>query len=118
MFSSRRSLRAAYVAVLCTIGSFWFLYDGMVGYPAEREAGLNYLEFKKENEGKDELEIIEAWMPRAAENGWRQENPLDPETNEPRSEIDIKGQFYWAAIVGLLAIWNFIRFLMFLGRGE
>jgi hypothetical protein len=110
-------MRLGIVGLFCAFGAAYFYYDHKMGYPAEREAGLAYLEFKEERENeKDELEILEEWKVYAVEKGWRPENPLDPETNEPRSEIDIQGQLYWAMLAGVIAFGFLARFAWMLTR--
>jgi hypothetical protein len=109
-------MRLGIVGLFCAFGAAYFYYDHKIGYPTEREAGLDYLEFKEANADKDELEILEEWKVRAGEKGWPQQNPLDPETNEPRSEIDIQGQLYWAMLAGVIAFGFLARFAYMLTR--
>ena len=97
-------MRLGLVGLFCFLGGLYFFYDGMYGYPAKRERGIAFLKFEEDNVGMDELERYEAWKEYAAERGWPQDNPLNPETKKPVSLIDINEQFYYgggACLIGL-----------------
>jgi hypothetical protein len=97
-------MRLGLVGLFCFLGGLYFFYDGMVGYPAKRAAGLDFQKFMEDNPDMEELERFEEWKKRAVEKGWPPENPLKADTNKPVSLIDINEQFYYgggACLIGL-----------------
>ena len=89
---------------LTTLGVFglalWFLYDGTVTYPRQRERALVY-------QGIEEEERAEKWPEIAEEHGWPIRSP-----GMPKEEIDIQIQLVLAAVVtvpGILCLFFFLR---------
>jgi len=84
-FLSRLGLTA-----LALIGiALWFLYDGAITYPRQRERALVYQDLKE----KDQLD---KWEEIAEQRGWPTEDP-----GKPKEKIDFWIQF---VIAGLLAV--------------
>ncbi len=86
--------------------ALWFLYDGAVTYPNERQRGLAYNELMEENKG-DPQAFRDRWHELAKKNNWstNAEGLLDPHTGEPKTEGEIKMQFIMAGIVTAIALW-------------
>ncbi len=92
--------RMALLAIFCNGGALWFLYDGTVTYPQQRERALKYIEYKE----KDQLD---QWREYATEQGWDLEDP-----GEPKDDIDFLKQYIMAGFVapfGLLFLIVLIR---------
>ncbi|TWU30045.1 hypothetical protein [Bythopirellula polymerisocia] len=117
-------VRLGIVGVVCVFGGLWFLYDGLVGYPAKRERGLDRIEFFEEHKDDlddkgnklGELQLSESWKKRAAEKGWPTDNPLNPETGKPLAVVDINEQFFYAGGAGLIGLGFLSRLVFMLGR--
>ena len=80
--------------------ALWFVYDGAVTYPRQRERALAYQELK-ENDKLDQWEGI------ATKRGWPLEDP-----GEAKDKIDFYTQFILSAVVappGLLFLFFFLR---------
>lgn len=108
-------MRLGLVGLFCAFGGAWFLYDGLVGYPAWREQGFAYQEFMEENADLEELERENKWKEIAREKGWR-ERPLDEEKNIPISVEAINEQFYYSGAAGLAGIGFLSRFAFMFRR--
>jgi hypothetical protein len=102
--SIRFQWRLALIAVFCLGVSLWFLYDGTVAWPKQRERGLVYQEL--EEEGR-----LEDWDDIAEERGW----PLD-DPGEPKAEVEILMQKVLAAVAAPPGILYLVFFVMSLGR--
>jgi hypothetical protein len=92
--------RLLLLACFCIGISLWFLYDGAIGYPRQRERALAYLQLEEENR-------LDEWDELAQERGWPTKNP-----GEPKTEYDSYVQFAIAALafpVGLLYLGNYFR---------
>ena len=109
-------IRLGIVGLVCTLGGLWFLYDGLVGYPAKRERGLDKIQFFEDHPELDEKEKDDQWKARAAEKGWPTDNPLNPETKKPLAPVDINEQFFYAGGAGLIGLGFLSRLLYMLGR--
>ncbi len=109
-------MRLGLVGMFCAFGGLYFLYDGMVGYPAQRERGFKYEKFMEENAGLDELDRVTKWNEFARENNWPEGSPLDPDTNKPLAVVKINEQFYYAGAAGLVGIGFLLRFAFMFRR--
>jgi len=89
------------LAALAFLGTaLWFLYDGKVTYPRQRQRALKYLEL-------EEKERLGEWEEIAKQRGWPLEDP-----GEPKEEVEIQVQLIIAALAsvpGLLFAFFFIR---------
>lgn len=95
--------RMALLTIFLNGGALWFLYDGIVTYPNQRERALKCLEFKEKNPDQWKNE----WKAYATEQGWSNEDP-----GEPKEEIEFIFQYVMAGIVapfGILFLVIFIR---------
>ena len=110
-------LRLGILGFFCLGGAGWFLYDGLVGWPAQRERALAFLDFKKENEGLGEKDLLDKWKIVAAERGWPAwTKPFDKTPyGKPWTDYDINGQFLYTGIAGLLGLFFVARFLLWRG---
>ena len=80
--------------------ALWFLYDGVITYPRQRERALTYQELKEEDR-------IGEWQEIAKQHGWPFEDP-----GKPKKEFEIYSQLVLAALLGLpglLCSFSFIR---------
>jgi len=105
--SFRYIWRLGLIALICLGGSVYCLYDGAIGYPAQRQRALAYLELKKQ--GLNDRDTRIKWEELAAERDW----PLD-EPGKPKNEIDFTFQFVLAGClgpIGLLYLFLFLRSL-------
>ena len=109
-------IRLGLVGSVCALGGLWFLYDGLVGYPAKRERGLDFLQFVEEHPDLDEKEKHDQWKERAAELGWSTDIPLNPDTGKATSQVEINEQFFYAAGAGLIGLGFLSRLVYMLGR--
>lgn len=76
------------IAVFCIGIALWFLKDGLISWPQQREWALEFE--SAEEQGVSPTD----WKEIAREHGW------DPDSlpGEPKSEGDIRGQFVYATI--------------------
>ena len=81
-------MRLGLVGVFCFGGGLYFFYDGFIRLSGQRERGLDFEKFVEENSEMDELDRLNKWKERAAERGWPQENPLDPDTGKALAPVD------------------------------
>ncbi len=102
--SGRHLIRLAIVGLFCIGFGLYCLYDGMVGYPNQRERALAFQEL--EEQGR-----LEEWTQFAAERGWKPFNP-----GEPRTEAEISVQFYMMAVCGVAGLLVLTRVLWSIGR--
>lgn len=97
-----------YRFIFMAIAAFGFalycLYDGFIGYPAQRERALKFEEFNEENR-------LSEWAPYARAKGWAEEAP-----GEPKSEADILMQFIMAGMCGAAAL--ALLFVVWRARGR
>lgn len=138
----RAKISRVYLARLGIVAAFllgyalWFLFDGLVSYPNQRERGLAYLDAEeyayREVKGVSaDYELDESWKKTvdeqwdrdtraewnkivkdrwakvAAEHNWPPQNP-----GPPKTEGDIKGQFAMVALVapfGLVFLFVIVR---------
>ncbi len=97
---SKFLLRLGLIAFVLLGMALWFLFDGAVTYPRQRERALKYEELEK----KDRLS---EWPEIAGQRGWSLKDP-----GEPKSEADFSVQFVMAtlaALPGLLYLFFYIR---------
>jgi hypothetical protein len=97
-------MRLGLITVMCLGFSGWFLYDGVVAYPAQRVRALKYQELEKEGR------LIE-WKQVAAEQGWPEEQP-----GEPKHEIEIRAQLVYSAVMAVPGV--IFAVLVFRARGR
>lgn len=72
--------------------ALWFLYDGAITYPNQRERALAHDELMEQGR-------IDDWPQYASERGWPTSYP-----GEPKTEGDIIMQFFMAAMAGGVAL--------------
>jgi len=87
-------------ALLCFGIALWFLYDGAIAYPSQRERALKYLELQ-------ESDRLDEWSEVARERGWPLEDP-----GEPKEEYDSFVQYAMAVVLllpGLICSAMFLR---------
>lgn len=92
--------RLGLIAMFCIGVSLWFLYDGTITYPRQRERALTYQELGEENQ-------LDQWKKIATDRGWPLEYP-----GKPKTEVDIHFQLVLAALSappGLLCLFFFLR---------
>lgn len=53
---------------------FWFLYDGLIAWPANNVRATVYFDLKKQY-GEDTPELDKAWETTAQERGWKTKKP-------------------------------------------
>lgn len=92
------------IALACFGIALWFVYDGAIAYPAQRERALKYIELESEDR-------LDEWENMARERGW----PVEP-PGEPKEELDFFVQFVMAGIVLLPGLICSALFLLHLGR--
>ena len=97
--------RFAFISAICLGFASWSLYDGIVAWPNQRVRALKYIEIKEQH--PDDYKQV--WQQHATEQGWSAEWP-----GEPKTDIDIAGQFVMAGLaapIGLLTLGIFLRSL-------
>ena len=80
--------------------ALWFLYDGAITYPRQRERALTYQSLSEEDQ-------LGEWQEIARQRGWPPEEP-----GKPKDIVDIYVQLViasLAALLGLLYLFLFIR---------
>jgi hypothetical protein len=80
--------------------ALWFLYDGVIAYPRQRERALAYRELKKEDR-------LDEWQEFASQRGWPTKDP-----GKPKEEADFYVQraiAFLAAVPGVLFSLLYIR---------
>ena len=92
------------IGLFATGFALWFLYDGAVTYPDQRERGLAFDKHMEENRGNE-------WDAYARERGWSTESP-----GEPKSETDIQMQYIMAAAAGIVGVAVLLGVLRSRGR--
>jgi len=90
--SARYLLRLGLIALFCLGFAGWFLYDGAIKYPRQRERGLKYQQLTEEGR-------LGEWNEIAARHGWPLEHP-----GEPKHEAEIYSQLAFAAVMALPAL--------------
>lgn len=98
--SSSYLWRIGLIVLFCFGMSLWFLYDGAVKYPAQRERALMY-------QTLDEQNRLGEWKEITSERGWPLEYPGDP-----MPPYKITAQFIMAAMAfppGFLYLIFFLR---------
>ncbi len=81
--------RLGLIALFCLGFAAWFLYDGTITYPRQRERALKYKELR-------DADRLAEWRGVATERGW----PSDP-PGDPKSQADIYSQLVLAAVVAV-----------------
>lgn len=92
--------RLLLIACFCIGISLWFLYDGAITYPNQRERALTFLKLEEEDR-------LDEWNQLANQRGWPTKNP-----GEPKSEYDSYVQYGIAALAlpfGLLYLIHYYR---------
>jgi hypothetical protein len=116
--SKRFLVRLVLISVFCLGCSAFFLYDGAVAWPKQRARTLGpwraYEKMREElvqelgAQDVSDRAQRERWTEIAEEHGW--DKTLPPE--RPKSELKIRGQFYFAAglaVPGVCYIFFFLR---------
>jgi len=93
---SRRFLLMGLAAIAFAL---WFLYDGAITYPNQRERALAYHELESDSQGEDPIVFRDKWHEMANTNGWPTAYP-----GEPKTEGEITMQFVMAGIVSVVAL--------------
>ncbi len=89
--------RLALIGLFCLGLSGWSLYDGMIGWPQQREEALLFQKFYKPGDSKEQYE---QWQAEAAKRGW----PNDKNPGEPKDENDFFGQYVMAGITAPIGL--------------
>jgi hypothetical protein len=84
--------------------ALWFLYDGAITYPRQRERALEY-------QGLEEEGRLNEWKEIARQRGWPTEAP-----GKPKEDVDIHIQFVMASLVALPGL--LYSFLLLRARGR
>lgn len=76
----------------------WHAYDGIWGFPNQRERALKYQEFSKEAEqaaadGTGSGDFADRWVDYAQSQGWPVENP-----GEPQTQVNIYYNYFVAIV--------------------
>ena len=80
------------LALFCIGTALWFLYDGVITYPRQRERALQYQALETEDRASE-------WEEVARQRGWPTENP-----GRPKMEAEILVQRVIAAVAAIAAI--------------
>lgn len=80
--------------------ALWSLYDGVIGYPRQRERALAHQKLEEELKGGDPVVFRDQWHEFARERGWSTAYP-----GEPKGPGDIIMQYVMAAIAGSIGLW-------------
>jgi hypothetical protein len=92
------------IALFCFGAALWFLYDGTITYPRQRERALKYEELQEEDRASE-------WEEIAQQRGWPTEDP-----GQPKLEIEFLVQRVIAGVLAVVAIP--FTFLLFRTRGR
>ncbi len=92
--------RLGLVALFCFGMAGWFLFDGTITYPRQRQRGLAY-------ERLEEEDRLDEWEEYAEERGWSTDPP-----GEPKTEAEIYTQLILAAAIVPPALFFLFRFLV------
>jgi len=84
--------------------ALWFLYDGAVTYPRQRERALVYQQLKEEKR-------LSEWTEIAKQRGWPTEDP-----GEPKQEVDFWVQYVIAGILAVPGLCFLFRYFRARGR--
>ena len=98
--NSKFLLQLGLIASFLLAMAMWFLYDGAITYPRQRERALIYRELEEEDR-------LNEWQEIASQRGWPSEDP-----GEPKTEVDSQVQLAIAslfAVPGLLFLFLFFR---------
>jgi hypothetical protein len=93
------SRRFLFMGIGAIAFGLWFLYDGAVTYPNQRERALAYHQLESESQGIDPVEFRDKWHEMAKSNGWPTSYP-----GEAKTEGDITMQFVMAGMAGIGAL--------------
>jgi hypothetical protein len=91
--------------------ALWFLYDGAITYPRQRERALAYQGLKLKYQGLKEEDRLSEWQKIARQRGWPTEDP-----GKPKGVGDIYFQLVIAALVGLPGLLFSFCFIRARGR--
>lgn len=91
--------RLGLVALFCFAMAGWFLFDGMIKYPRQREQALEYQRL-------EEADRLDEWPEVAEQRGWSTANP-----GEPKTEAEIWTQIILAGVLLPPGLFFLIRFL-------
>jgi hypothetical protein len=135
--SGRHLIRLTIVGLFCIGFGLYCLYDGMVGWPNQRERALKFQELEEMGQ-LEKWPLVSAenrwepydrgeparmfqelkgagredeWLRIVEEHGWKARNP-----GEPKSEAAIAGQFYMLAICGVVGMLVLLNVLRSIGR--
>lgn len=92
-------VRLGAISILFLFMALYFLYDGFIGYPGQRDIYIRWVAFRDstDNEGKPESEIREAWNAMAVKEGLP-EIKDDPEPLKDYNKTD--GDILTQKIIG------------------
>lgn len=93
--------RLALFAVGCLVLGLWFLYDGCIAYPKDREIHQAFQAVKKEGLEGDAL--LERWKQIAGPKGWPDGTLGDPGKN--RSDFDIQFNLVAGVLLEFIGAW-------------
>lgn len=93
--------RLTLFAAGCLLLGVWFLYDGLVAYPKDREIFQAFQKLKAE--GLDGDALNERWRQIAAVKGWPDGTYGDPGKN--RSDFDIQFNLVAGVLLELVGLW-------------
>jgi hypothetical protein len=96
--------RLGFITAFCFGFALWFLYDGTITYPRQRERALKYQELVEGGR-------LAEWRGVAAQRGWPLAHP-----GEPKYESEIYSQLAFAALMGLLGL--VLAIAVFRARGR
>lgn len=94
----------------CIAFGGWFLFDGLVTYPAEMERARVYWSENPEKKGTHRFESMDRneWESVVRERKWPVEPPHNPEEMEHR----IQSQYFYAIICMVIAIPCLLKWLL------
>ncbi len=107
-------VRLGFIGFFCFGLALYCMYDGLVGYPQQRDRSNAFSEFTEEHKDKlDPKDIADKWKELAASKGW----PTTlPDIHDPKTDEDIFQQFLMAGVVGPIGLFFLIQLLLNRGR--
>lgn len=116
----RTNINVSHLVRLGIIGFFCFglalycMYDGLVGYPNQRDQVNAFNEFAEERKERlDPKEIADQWKELAASKGW----PTTlPDIHHPKDDSDIFQQFLMAGVTAPIGLFFLLQLALNRGR--
>jgi len=90
--------RLVLLAVITSAASTWFWYDGLIAWPLQRKQALAFHELQDKTE--DTTTFRREWRKLCEEKGW----PATANPGEPKSDVDIYGQYLLGSVLGIGAL--------------